>query len=209
MVMAPPGWLAGVFRVFLHHNAAGLFLLSALDSSFLTLPLANDMGVIVLVSLHHQQWLLLVVAATMGSFTGCLVMYALGRQGGERLIRAHMTPQQFQRMHASISRKGPVLLAVPALIPPPFPFTAFVLGAGALEVPGRPFLLALTGMRLIRFLAEGLAALYFGRGIAGWLDTRSFEITIEALVVIALLASGWSIYRLVRAARRAGSGAGA
>jgi len=195
------GWLAGVFYFFIGMGAPGVLLLSALDSSFVTLPFANDIGVIVLTSLHHGQMPLYVAAATLGSLAGCWGMFAIGHAGGENFIRNHMSPQRFERMQRIIGRKGPILLAVPAIIPPPFPFTAFVLGAGALEVPAKPFLTMLTGMRLLRFLAEGVAALYYGRGIARWLQTPSFRLFIEILMGLALLASAFSIYKLVHAAR--------
>lgn len=195
------GWLAGVFYFFLAHGAPGLLLLSALDSSILTLPFANDIAVIVLVSLHHSRFLLYVVAATAGSLAGCWAMFELGHAGGESFIRAHLSPRRYQQMHRTVDRKGPILLAVPALIPPPFPFTAFVLAAGALEVPRLPFLTTLTAMRLVRFLAEAVAALYVGRRIVGWLQTPAFHIFVEVLMGLALLASALSVYRLVRAAR--------
>src|SRR6185437_2261035 len=137
------GWLAGIFYFFIGMGAPGVLLLSALDSSVVTLPFANDIGVIVLASLHHSQMLLYVAAATLGSLAGCWGMFALGHAGGENFIRNHMSPQRFERMQQMVGRKGPILLAVPAIIPPPFPFTAFVLGAGALEVPAKPFLIML------------------------------------------------------------------
>jgi membrane protein YqaA with SNARE-associated domain len=201
MLPTSHGWLAAFFYFFLRLGPFGLVLLGALDSSFLALPFANDLAVIVLVSLHHPLLPIYVAAATAGSVIGCWIMYVVGKIGGESLLRAHMSKQRFDRMQRTIGRKGPVLLAVPALIPPPFPFSAFVLGAGALEVPEGRFLGMLAGMRALRFLAEGLAALYFGRAVARWMRTPGFELFIEILMGIAILASAYSIYRLVRATR--------
>ncbi|MGH9520722.1 MAG: VTT domain-containing protein [Terriglobales bacterium] len=198
------GWLDGIFYFFVGMGAPGLVLLGALDSSFLTLPFANDIAVIVLVSLHHEWILLYVAAATLGSLIGCFIMFQLGHAGGENFIRNHVSEQTFQRMQAAIGRKGPVLLAVPAIIPPPFPFSAFVLGAGALEVKRRPFLTMLAAMRFVRFLAEGIAALYFGRGIVRWLQTPGFRLFIDILMGLAIVASAYSVYRLVRTTRARG-----
>ncbi|MGH9412635.1 MAG: YqaA family protein [Terriglobales bacterium] len=195
------GWLAGVFYFFIGMGAPGLLLLGALDSSFLALPFANDIAVIVLVSLHHGRLLWYVLAATLGSLAGCWIMFFIGEKGGESFIRSHMSPQRFERLHAAIGKKGPVLLAMPALIPPPFPFTAFVLGAGALEVRRAPFLIMLSAMRFVRFLAEGIAAIYFGRGIVKWLNTSSFHLFVQILMGVAILASAYSVYRLVKASR--------
>ncbi|MGH9415134.1 MAG: YqaA family protein [Terriglobales bacterium] len=195
------GWLAGIFYFFLSYGAPGLFLLGVLDSSFLMLPFANDVAVIVLASLHHDQFVLYAVAATLGSLAGCWIMFEVGHAGGEAFIRAHVSKERFERLQRAIQHKGPVLLAVPALIPPPFPFTAFVLGAGALEVPRKPFLSMLAAMRFVRFIAEAIAALYLGRGIANWLNTPQFRVFIEILMGIAILGSAYSIYRLVRTTR--------
>lgn len=195
------GWLDSIFYFFVGMGAPGLVLLGALDSSFLTLPFANDMAVIVLVSLHPAWLLLYAAAATIGSLLGCFIMFEVGHAGGENFIRNHVSEPTFARMQESIAHNGPLLLAVPAIIPPPFPFSAFVLGAGALEVPRRPFLIMLAAMRFVRFLAEGVAALYFGRGIVRWLQTPSFRAFIETLMAIAILASAYSIHRLVRTSR--------
>lgn len=195
------GWLAGLFYFFVGLGAPGLFLLGVLDSSFLELPFANDIAVIVLVSLQHDRMLVFVIAATLGSLAGCWIMFVIGEKGGEKFLRSRMSPQRFERLQAAIGKKGPVLLAVPALIPPPFPFTAFVLGAGALEVKRTPFLLMLTAMRLVRFVAEGIAAVYFGRRVVKWLSTPGFHLFIEILMGIAILASAYSIFGLVKASR--------
>ncbi|MGH9466924.1 MAG: YqaA family protein [Terriglobales bacterium] len=195
------GWLAGLFYFFVGMGAPGLLLLGVLDSSFLALPFANDIAVIVLVSLHHGRIILYVIAATLGSVAGCWIMFSIGEKGGESFIRSHMSEERFQRLHAAIGSKGPVLLAAPALIPPPFPFTAFVLGAGALEVKRTPFLSMIAAMRFVRFLIEGIAAIYFGRGIVRWLNTPTFHIFIEILMGLAIVASAYSVYRLVKASR--------
>lgn len=195
------GWLAGLFYFFIRLGAPGLFLLGVLDSSFLMLPFANDVAVIVSVSLHHDQTVWYVLAATAGSFVGCWILFAVGHAGGESFLRTHISPQRFDRLHKMVSHKGPFLLAVPAIIPPPFPFSAFVLGAGALEVPEKPFLATMALMRFVRFLAEAIAALYWGRGIVKWLQTPTFVTFIRVLMGIAILASAYSIYRMVHTTR--------
>lgn len=195
------GWLAGIFYIFIRAGAPGLFLLGVLDSSFLMLPFANDVAVIVLASLHHNRFWLYAVAATLGSVVGCWIMFEIGHAGGETFIRTHVSKERFERLQKAIKRKGPVLLAMPALIPPPFPFTAFVLGAGALEVPRKPFLSMLMAMRFVRFIAESIAALYFGRRIVHWMNTPGFRWFIDGLMVIAIVGSAYSVYRLVRTTR--------
>ncbi len=203
--MAPHGWLAGLFYFFINLGWFGLLLLGALDSSFLTLPLANDLAVIILCSLHHERIILYVAAATAGSLIGCAIMYWLGKKSEEKLIEAHVSPERFQRMRATVARRGPFMLALPGIIPPPFPFSPWVMAAGALKVPRNRFLIALAGFRALRFGAEGVLAIFVGRRVVAWLRTPWFEDLIKFLVVVAVAASAYSIYRLWRASRGAQS----
>lgn len=199
--MAPHSWLVGFYYFFINLGWFGLLLLGVLDSSFLTLPLANDLAVIILSSLHHRRIPLYIAAATVGSLLGCAIMYWLGRKSGEKLIEAHVSTARFKRMREKVAHSGPYMLAVPALIPPPFPFSPWVMAAGALDVPRHKFLGALSAMRALRFGAEAVLALLAGRAVVVWLRRPWFEDTIKGLVVIAVLASAYSIYRLVRASR--------
>lgn len=206
MRMAPPvthgDWFTAVFYFFIHYGAWGVLVLSFLDSTFLTLPLAIDLSVIVLASLHHEGAPLFALAATAGSLVGAYVMYWVGRKGGESFIQAHVSERKFAQIHAEVSGKGPWLLAVPGIIPPPFPFTIWVIAAGALEVPRDQFLWALAVMRAIRFFAEAALAVWFGRGIVAWLKTPTFRYVIDFIVVVAVVGSAYSIYQLIRTARR-------
>ena len=204
--MAPPvlhgDWFTAVGYFFTHYGAWGVLVLSFLDSTFLTLPLAIDLSVIVLASLHHEGAALFALAATAGSLVGAYLMYWMGRKGGKSFIQAHVSERKFEQIHAQVSGKGPWLLAVPGIIPPPFPFTIWVIAAGALNVPRHPFLWALAVMRAIRFFTEAALAVWLGRGIVAWLKTPTFRYVIDFIVVVAVVGSAYSIYRLVRAARR-------
>jgi membrane protein YqaA with SNARE-associated domain len=200
--MSHAGWLAGLYYAFLGMGWFGIVLLSLLDSSFLVLPFANDFAVIILSSLHHLRFPLYAAAAAAGSTAGCAVMYWLGRKGGQAFIQANVSPQRFERMHKKVSQRGPFMLALPALIPPPFPFRFWVIAAGALEVPRKPFLASLGAMRLLRFFAEGLLALWVGRAIVAWMHRPWFVELIKGLMVLAILASAASLYRLIRSTRR-------
>ena len=63
-------------------------------------------------------------------------------------------------------------MAIASLIPPPFPFTAFVMAASALQY-SRKRLLAIVGVtRMVRFTALGLLAMRFGERILKWSDNR-------------------------------------
>jgi membrane protein YqaA with SNARE-associated domain len=59
-----------LFGWFLHLGAVGLVLLGVLDSSFLFIPLGNDLLLALLVARHHEQLPVYVLAAAAGSMIG-------------------------------------------------------------------------------------------------------------------------------------------
>src|SRR5438046_1945046 len=74
-----------------------------------------------------------------------------------------------------IRKGGAVALAVLDLIPPPFPFTPFVLAAGALDVKQSMFFTTLTVCRLFRFGIEAALAAMYGKRIIAWMDSDLFH----------------------------------
>jgi len=79
------------------------------------------------------------------------------------------------QVRARVKQSGAIALAVLDLIPPPFPFTPFVLAAGALEVKARTFFVTLVVCRLLRFGGEAALALVYGDRIVSWFDSDRFH----------------------------------
>src|SRR5262249_22787279 len=111
--------------------------------------------------------------------------------GKKRLIR-------FRRR---IEDKGAVALAVLDMIPPPFPFTACILVAGALKVSTSLFFVTLGVTRLVRFGVEAVLAYFYGRQIIGWLESDIVEYIGTALFAAAVIGSAISIAQLVHKTR--------
>src|SRR2546428_6909801 len=68
-------------------GAPGLVLVAFLDSSILSLPEITDLLVIWMVTQHKSRLVLYAASATCGSIAGGLLMYYLGRKGGEGMVR--------------------------------------------------------------------------------------------------------------------------
>jgi hypothetical protein len=100
-----------------------------------------------------------------------------------------------------VSEGAAVTIAALAVIPPPFPFTAFILTSGALKVDPWRFFLTLAGMRLVRFGAESALAMRYGRGILAWTKTTTFEIVIGVLFVLAVAGTVVSAVAAARGSR--------
>ena len=75
----------------------GLFVIAFLDSSFLSLPEINDILVIVMVIENKELMPYYATMATLGSVTGCLLLYVIGRRGGEALVRRRFAGPRLER----------------------------------------------------------------------------------------------------------------
>jgi hypothetical protein len=103
-----------------------------------------------------------------------------------------------------VSEKGAVALAMPALLPPPFPLTPFILTCGALDVSRARFFVTFGLMRLLRFGIEAVLARTYGRGILAVLQSETFQLVFLAFIVVALVgtvASAVLLWRSTRAPR--------
>ena len=185
---------------------AGLLLMGALDSSLIfVMPLGIDFAVLVLSARTPHLFWVYALLATAGSLVGALVTFWIGRKLGERGLTLLMKPSRLARVRDRVSsQRAGIGVAVLAIIPPPFPFTAFVLASGAFGGRAWTFITTLGGVRLVRFLAEGgLAAIYGGR-ILVWMRSTTFEVIVGVLIVLAVvgtIVSGIAVYRSTRRSR--------
>jgi membrane protein YqaA with SNARE-associated domain len=190
-------WIRGVA---LTMGAPGLFLVAFLDSSVLSLPEITDLLVVWMVTRRHDAMLLYVVAATLGSLAGCLIMYGIGRKGGEALLRRRFATGKVDRALAAFDRFGIMVVLIPSILPPPAPFKIFVLLAGVTQISLAHFTTAIIIGRGARYLILGLLALRYGEVAITYLDENGAQV---ALVVVALLLAGLAAYVVWRKARRA------
>jgi membrane protein YqaA with SNARE-associated domain len=144
----------------------GLFVIAVLDSSFLSLPEVNDVLVIYLSTLSPERMPYYAGMTTAGSLTGCFLLYALGRKGGEVLLRRRFSAARVDRGMRLYQRWGLLAVVVPSLLPPPTPFKIFVLLAGAAGVAPWRFALAVVLGRGTRYFGQAWLAVRYGeRGV--------------------------------------------
>jgi len=145
----------------------GLFVIAALDSSFLSFPQVNDILIIVLSTQHPRLMPYYAGMTTAGSVLGCFILYWFARRGGEVFLRKRFSGPKVEHGLALYQRHGLLAVVVPSLLPPPTPFKLFVLLAGAARVSPWKFVLAIVIGRGIRYFGQGyLAVLYGDRAIA-------------------------------------------
>jgi membrane protein YqaA with SNARE-associated domain len=182
-----------------HLGGAGLLVVGIADSSPLTMPLANDLLVIALSASHHGRMPYYAAMAAIGSIIGCAITDAVGRKAGKE-VQEKVTSRRLKFVETQLKKRAGWTLAVTALLPPPFPFTPFVAVAAGTRYP-RQKLLAIVGLaRLGRFLAEGALAIGYGRRILGLARSPVLKYSVIALIVVAIVGSGWTVLRWIRPA---------
>ena len=193
------GRLAGRLRALaLGLGAPGLFLIAFLDSSFLSLPEIADLLVVYMVTHHKSRVVLYAISATLGSLAGCLVMYYIGKKGGDALMRKRFTSERIDRSMALFQRHGVMAVLVPSLLPPPAPFKIFVLIAGVAHIDVRKFAFAVTLGRGARYLILGLLAVEYGDRTLAYMHENSLT---ASLFAVGILVAGFVVYLVWSKAR--------
>ena len=177
----------------------GLFLIAFLDSSFLSLPEINDILVIVMVIENKALMPYYALMATAGSVTGCLLLYVIGRRGGEAVLRRRFGGARLERAMKLSRKYGVLAVAVPAILPPPAPFKVFVLLAGVAKVPLLSFSLAVAFGRGFRYFGEGWLAVRYGETAIELIEQNG-RLVAFALAAVVLVAG--AAYLLWHARRR-------
>ena len=174
----------------------GAFVLGFLDAVFFfTLPLGIDAAIVILAGRGGIYFWLPPVLATAGSLAGAALTYWTGGRIGDAGIERFASERWLKRIRKKLKGSA-VTLAVLDLVPPPFPFSAFVLGAGAARVDPRRFFVTLAVVRLFRFGLEALLGLRYGRDALKWMESETVEQVVTVIVVLAIAAALVSLSRL-------------
>jgi membrane protein YqaA with SNARE-associated domain len=196
------GLAAELWSFFIRSGSTGLVLLGILDSSFLFLPMGNDLLLLALVAKNPQRLPLYVLAAASGSLIGVCLFDLVMRKGGEKGLAMMMRPNRLERLKKKMESRAGVVLVTAALAPPPFPFSAVVGAASALQYPRSRLLGIVFAARLLRFMILALVALRFGSGVIRMMNQPAFRGFVAALATVCLVGSAISVTRWIRRARR-------
>jgi membrane protein YqaA with SNARE-associated domain len=136
-------------------------LLGIADNSVVPLTGSMDVLTIWLAARHLEPWPYYAFMATVGAVIGGYITYSLARKGGKQAMERKLSKRRAAKVSATFERWGFWAVAVPALMPPPFPFVPFLIAAGAMQYSRQKFLGALTVGRIVRYsIVAGLGALY-------------------------------------------------
>jgi membrane protein YqaA with SNARE-associated domain len=165
------------------------------------MPFGVDAFVIYLASTYGEIFWIFPVVATIGSLAGNGMTYWIGRCAGHAGLPRLLAPGQLDRMKASVEKAGAGRLAAAAVLPPPFPLTAFVLTCGALDLDRRRFFLVFGLMRLMRFTIVALLAQHYGDRVRQILESRELQTGMMVLVLLAfatMITAGVVLFRRTR-----------
>ena len=167
----------------------GIFVIAAMDSSVFSFPVLTDLLVIEVTTLRKDLMPFYAGMATVGSLVGCLSLYFLAKKGGEAWFN-RKAGRLSKRIQTWVKKNTFLSIFIPAIMPPPFPFEAFVIAQGVFQVPLRTFVMAVLLGRGLRFFAEGLLAVYYGKQATDFLHGHwiGFAVFFGVLCVFML---GW------------------
>ena len=174
------------------YGGVGLFVLAALDSSFLSFPQVNDLLIIYLSTKTPSLMPYYAAMTTAGSIVGCFLLYAFARRGGEVFLRKRFSGERVERGLELYQRHGLLAVIIPSLLPPPTPFKLFVLLAGAAEVSPWKFGAAIAIGRGIRYFGQGYLAVLYGEAAVELV--REHGSVVGIALAIAALAVGVAYY---------------
>ena len=180
-----------------HLGGVGLILLALADNSVIPLPGSMDVLTILLAARHPELWWYYAFMATVGAIIGGYITYGLARKGGKEAFERKVSKKTAGKVFKRVERWGFFAVAVPALLPPPFPIVPFLLAAGALQYSRRKFVAALALGRGVRFtILAGLGAIY-GRHIVRFFS-RYYMPALITLIALGVIAGAFSLIQYYR-----------
>lgn len=175
----------------------GLVLLGIADNSVIPLTGSMDVLTIWLAARHREPWIYYALMATIGAVVGGYITYALARKGGKETMERKLSKRRAQKVQLRFERWGFWAIAIPALLPPPFPFVPFLIAAGAMQYSRKKFLGALLIGRGIRYsIAAYLGSLY-GRQVLRFF-ARYQKPALSILIGLAVVGGILSLIQYLR-----------
>jgi membrane protein YqaA with SNARE-associated domain len=200
LTLAASSWARALIGFFMKLGPFGPFLLETCDSSFFYVPLANELLLFALIhgggGAPRWMWVVYALTGAAGTVAGVflldLVMRRVGAGGVERLVG----PKRFKKLKGKVERNTGWVVFIASALPPPFPFRFTMMTASALQCHRARMFVAVFAGRALRFMAEALLILYFGRRFLDFMNSDAFNYVVYGLTLVAVAGSAVTIYRM-------------
>jgi membrane protein YqaA with SNARE-associated domain len=180
----------------------GLFVVSCIDSSFIPLPVPGVTDIMIVVyAAAHANVFLLVIIATAGSAVGGLFSHAAGQAGGMAFLEKHVPAAILKRVTAWMESHAILSVAVPAILPPPMPLSAFVLAAGAVHMSRKKFMTAFVISRFCRHAIAAWLGIHYGKAVLRFWSHFSEKwgttilIVLWSSILLFTAIAAWRLYK--------------
>jgi membrane protein YqaA with SNARE-associated domain len=175
----------------------GLVLLGIADNSIVPLTGSMDVLTIWLAARHREPWPYYAFMATLGAVLGGFLTYFLARKGGQQTMERKLSKRRARQVSLTFERWGFGAVAIPALLPPPFPFVPFLVAAGAMQYSWKKFLAALTLGRGIRYTIAAGLGFHYGTHILRFFR-HYYKPAMAVLIGMAVLGTITTIIQYLR-----------
>jgi membrane protein YqaA with SNARE-associated domain len=190
MMMVRPILALSLWHGLRRLRGIGLVFVGIADNSVIPMPGSTDVLTIWLSASERRFWPYYAAMATLGALVGGYITYDLARRGARKTGKA-------RKLYRSFERWGFGAVAIPAVLPPPFPIVPFLLAAGALQYPRKKFLAALAVGRGIRFTVIAALGAHYGDAIEGFF-TKYYKPALIALIGVAVLGAMLALVEYLR-----------
>jgi len=203
IILFSASWARTLISFLVGLGVGGPFLLEALDSSFFYVPLANELLLFALIhggggSSSDWMWILYALSGAAGTVAGVAILDRVMRRAGAGGVERLVGKKRFGKLKGKLEQHTGWVVFIASALPPPFPFRFTMMTASALQCERGKMLASVFAGRALRFAAEALLILYFGRRFLDFMNSDIFNYVVYGLTLAAVAGSAFTIFRMFR-----------
>jgi undecaprenyl-diphosphatase len=177
-------------------TAVAIMFANAVGESII-LPVPCDLVLMALATLKPESSLWYGALTTIGSVSGAMVGYLLGKAGGRPILLKLFKEKRVSQLDTLFARYGVWAIFIAGFTP--IPYKVFTIASGVARFRFDLFVLVSFISRGLRFMAIGALFFFFGRQIRDLLEQYLAPISWGALVVVVI---AFVIYLIISRQRR-------